>query len=228
MKTADEIILAVDTSGRQGSVALARAAPDFRVLEVAPLAGGSYSSQLMPQIAALLARHQILKQALTGLAAASGPGSFTGLRVGLSAIKALAEVLRVPIAAVSVLQAVAAQAPAAGPVLALLDGGRKQVFAGVYEQHTESVPECRRELLLTQDEVPAAVRGAGVSQVLTPDGAIASLLTQSGFKARQVEWPDAGVIARLGWLKMRRGDTVAAETLDANYIRRSDAEIFAK
>lgn len=228
MKTRDDIILAVDTSGRQGSVALARSTPEFRVLEVMPLAGGSYSAQLMPQIVALLARQELGKQALTGLVTACGPGSFTGLRVGLSTIKALAEALRLPIAAVSVLQAVASRAPASGPVLAVLDAGRKQVFAGFYEQHAGGIPECRHELLLTQDELPAAVREAGVSQVLAPDDGIASLLAQSGFQAQRVDWPDAAVIAHLGWMKMRRGETVPAEALDANYIRRSDAEIFAK
>ena len=228
MKTRDEIILAVDTSGRQGSVALAQATAEFCVLEVVPLAGGSYSAQLMPQIMALLARQKLDKHSLTRLAAASGPGSFTGLRVGLSTVKALAEALRLPIAAVSVLQAVASRVPASGPVVALLDAGRKQVFAGFYEQHAEPLPECRRELLLTQDEAPEAVRHAGLPQLVTPDDAIVSLMARAGLQAQRVDWPDAAVIARLGWMKMRRGETVPAEALDANYIRRSDAEIFAK
>jgi len=234
LKTSTEIILAVDTSGRQGSVAVACATPGFRVVEVVPLEGGSYSSQLVPQLSALLARHNLDKHSIAGLAAASGPGSFTGLRVGLSAIKALGEVLGKPIAAVSVLQAVASRARAPGRILALLDAGRKQVFVGDYEWPAASagagaeIPVSRRELLLTQEELIAAVRQAGSAQVITPDPPVAAMLAEAGVAVEGVAWPDAGVIARLGWEKILRGETVAPEALDANYIRRSDAEIFAK
>src|SRR6266705_1696771 len=98
------VLLAIDTSGKDGSIALARvrdeaaAAPDaIEVLDVVPLEGGTFSAQLVPQIAALLTKHQLTKQQIDGFAVASGPGSFTGLRVGLEAIKALAEILGKPI-----------------------------------------------------------------------------------------------------------------------------------
>src|SRR5271154_4331358 len=104
------LLLAVDTSGKNGSMSLALIAPsrsEVDVLETVPLAGGAFSAQLVPQIAALLERHGSSKADLGAFAVASGPGSFTGLRVGLAAIKALAEVLQKPIAAVSLLEAVA-------------------------------------------------------------------------------------------------------------------------
>ena len=103
------LVLATDTSGKQGSIALAEGEPDgtCRVLEVWPLAGGMFSAELVPQVAALLARHGFNRHDIAAFAVASGPGSFTGLRVGLAAIKALGEVLGKPIAAVSLLEAVA-------------------------------------------------------------------------------------------------------------------------
>ena len=103
------LLLAADTSGKHGSIALARCGPDeeCEVLEVVPLAGGTFSAQLVPQIAGLLEKHGFSKQDVGALAVVSGPGSFTGLRVGLAAIKALAEVLGAPIAVVSLLEAVA-------------------------------------------------------------------------------------------------------------------------
>src|ERR1017187_6523480 len=103
------LVLATDTSGKQGSIALAEGEPDgtCRVLEVWPLAGGMFSAELVPQVAALLAKHGFSQHDIAAFAVASGPGSFTGLRVGLAAIKALGEVLGKPIAAVSLLEAVA-------------------------------------------------------------------------------------------------------------------------
>src|SRR5208282_3971845 len=110
------LLLAVDTSGKHGSIALAQCGPDdvCQIIEVVPLAGGTFSAQLVPQIAELLKKHGFSKQDLGGFAAASGPGSFTGLRVGLAAIKALAEALGKPIAAVSLLEALAVAAASEG------------------------------------------------------------------------------------------------------------------
>jgi tRNA threonylcarbamoyladenosine biosynthesis protein TsaB len=107
-----QLLLAVDTSGKNGSLALARLMPgqsdsEISVLEVVPLAGGAFSAQLVPQIAALLKKHGYSKTDLGAFAVASGPGSFTGLRVGLAAVKALAEALQKPIVAISLLEAVA-------------------------------------------------------------------------------------------------------------------------
>jgi tRNA threonylcarbamoyl adenosine modification protein YeaZ len=83
---------------------------EIDVLEVVPLAGGAFSAQLIPQIAALLEKHGHSKHDLEAFVVASGPGSFTGLRVGLAAIKALAEALQKPIVAISVLEANACRA----------------------------------------------------------------------------------------------------------------------
>src|ERR1700729_2619205 len=103
------ILLAADTSGKQGTFALAkgRARNECQILKMVPLFGGAFSAQLVPQIAELLARHGFTKHHIGGFAVATGPGSFTGLRVGLAAIKALAEALAKPIAAISLLNAVA-------------------------------------------------------------------------------------------------------------------------
>jgi len=106
------LLLITDTSGRNGIVALARAPeaakPDeVHILESVPLAGGTFSAQLVPQIAALLEKHGLRKSQIDAFIVVSGPGSFTGLRVGLSTVKALAEVLHVPVVAISVLEAIA-------------------------------------------------------------------------------------------------------------------------
>ena len=219
------LLLAADTSGKYGSIALARCGPDTScdVVEVVPLAGGTFSAQLVPQIAALLAQLGFSKQDIGAFAVASGPGSFTGLRVGLAAIKALAEVLGKPIAAVSLLEAVAIAGRARGRVVAALDAGREEIYAGEYE--IGSVSTLLRERLLTWEEFLTAAKGHAV---VTPDKALADAARMKGLQVEEIERPRSDVIARLGWKKILVGEAVSPEALEANYIRRSDAEIFSK
>ena len=220
------LLLAVDTSGKNGSLALARATPgqsEICVLEVVPLTGGAFSAQLVPQIAALLEKHGHSKSDLGAFAVASGPGSFTGLRVGLAAIKALAEALQKPIAAVSLLEAVASSGTARGRVLAALDAGRGDVYAGDYELAPKV--HMHSERLLSREELIAEVAGKAV---VTPEEPLAEIARSAGVRVELIEYPNSGVIARLGWEHLQRGETVRPEELEANYIRHSDAEIFSK
>ena len=222
------LILAIDTSWKHGSLALARGdANRFEVLETAPLSGGAFSAELVPQIAAVLARRKLGKQEIDGFAVVSGPGSFTGLRVGLAAIKGLVEVLKKPIAAVSVLEALAVASGANGRVFAVLDAQRGEVFLGEYDVHPETLQatSLRQESLVKREVFLTALpMGANV---VTPDASIAASLA-SGTTVLQVERPGAEWIARIGLRKILAGQTVTAEDLDANYVRRSDAEIFSK
>lgn len=219
------LILAVDTSGKRGSIALARCeGRDCAIFDVVPLAGGTFSAQLVPQIAALLSKYGLSKKDIGGFAVASGPGSFTGLRVGLAAVKGLAEVLGKPIAAVSLLEALANAAAVEGEVIAALDAGRNEVYLGTYAVSDQDV-HCRDQCLLARDEFEHAVAGRSL---VTSDGDIARLARSSGARVIEVEPIRSDTIARKGWKKIQSGDTIPADELEANYIRRSDAEIFSK
>jgi tRNA threonylcarbamoyladenosine biosynthesis protein TsaB len=233
-----QLLLAVDTSGKNGSLALARAKlgqAEIDVLEIVPLAGGAFSAQLVPQIASLLEKHGHSRRDLGAFAVASGPGSFTGLRVGLAAIKALAEALQKPIVAISLLEAIARSGMARGRVLAALDAGRGDVYAGDYEfdSHEHKQASMRSERLLSREEFIAEINIAENSaekkqKVVTPDNALSEKFQAAGVEVELIEYPNAGVIARLGWERLQRGETVLPEDLEANYIRHSDAEIFSK
>lgn len=222
------LILGVDTAARNGSLALVRCAePSCETLELAPLAGGSYSADLIPQLAAMMERLGIVRQALQGFAVVSGPGSFTGLRVGLSTVKALAEILQRPIAAVSALQALAAASPMPGRVLAALDDNRGHVYTGDYHVDEGTLPVAHREALLTMEEFVALASG-GRSSILCPDTRLAEMLEKRALRVTRMERPGADAIARIGYRKILAGQTVSPESLEANYIRRSDAELFGK
>jgi tRNA threonylcarbamoyladenosine biosynthesis protein TsaB len=233
------LLLATDTSGRSGSIALARGDADgsCEVLGVVPLAGGTFSAQLVPQIATLLAAHGFSKHDVGAFAVASGPGSFTGLRIGLAAIKALAEILEKPIAAVSLLEAVASGAKVQGRVLALLDAGRGDAYCGEYDVSGDSV-QLGTERLVKREDLFAEVQRAhppesknaltGEIVLATSDQSLAEVARAAGLSVSLVVAIDAGAIARLGWRKIQTGQTVSPEQLEANYIRRTDAEILAK
>jgi len=220
------LILAADTSGRQGSIALAHGLNSGKcdVIEVVPLAGGTFSAQLVPQVAALLSKHGFNKQDIGAFAVASGPGSFTGLRVGLAAIKGLAEILEKPIATVSMLEAVATAAASQGRVLAVLDAGRGEAYAGQYEVSADRATMIDERLI--QQEVLAT--SGGNLTLVTQDKGIAETLRAKGVTVVEIGIQRSDAIARLGWKKILSRETVSPEALEANYIRRSDAEIFSK
>jgi tRNA threonylcarbamoyladenosine biosynthesis protein TsaB len=222
------LILAINTSGQSGGITLAEAdAGSFRVIESAAIAGGTFSAQLIPTLAALLKNHGYGVKDIGGFAAASGPGSFTGLRVGLSAIKGLAETLHKPIATVSVLEALASLADRPGKIAAAMDASRKEVFLGVFEKSDRSLA-MQREELLTQQDFLATLGTERPAAIITSDAALAELAAASHSAVVVVTAPGSEVIARIGAKKLLAGETVSVEALDANYLRRSDAEIFFK
>jgi tRNA threonylcarbamoyladenosine biosynthesis protein TsaB len=223
------LILAVDTSGKQGSIALARGdAASFELIESVPVAGGTFSAQLIPAIAGLLARHGIPKEKLEGIAAASGPGSFTGLRIGLAAVKGLGETLGKPIAAVSVLEACAdmqrkiqKEDKGEGEILAVLDASRGDVFLGNFQAEGNRL-QCLGETLMSMAEFVQYLREQNRPRMLcSPDESVVHALEQQGITVTKSERPGSREIARLGLRKIAVGEVVSPETLDANYIRRA-------
>jgi len=176
------LVLAIDTSSSLGSVAVLRDAQV--VAAVSSDSEETHSTRLFRQLQLLLEEQGLTMPAFDLYAVASGPGSFTGLRVGLAAVKGWAEVYGKPAVPVSVLEAVATQAPAAAPlVAALMDARRGQLYAGLYERAGD------------------VLRRRGDDVVMTPGECFAYLAEQA------------------------RGQSLS---LDAHYVRRSDAELLWK
>ncbi len=224
------LLLAIDTSGKHGSIALARAGEcsaerdDVEVIDTVPVVGGTFSAQLVPQIATLLSSHEFTKQDVSAFVVVSGPGSFTGLRVGLAAVKALAEVLNKPIAPVSLLEVCVFTSGHEGKIMAALDAGRRDVYVGEYEIPAR-VGQPPKEHMLSRSEFLAQARGW---KIVTPDAAFAEAVREAGLSVSTLPPVSASEVARLGWRKIGSGETVTPEQLEANYIRRTDAEMLER
>ena len=206
------LILAVDTTHDHGSIALARG---DELLEQMPLcADEGFAQILYGRLRELLARNSVALADVDLFAAASGPGSFTGVRVGLACVKGLAEALRKPAVGVSNLEALAHCG--GGPLrAAVLDARRGDVYGAVYDEAGRLVvPEMVAKLPVWLSALPEGV--VFVSNDFTAFGGGLS-------DAPRVLAPRelAAVVARIA--ARREPEDPAA--LDANYVRRADAEM---
>lgn len=217
-------VLAIDTSGKHGSVALCHGdAASFAVLGLSAIEGGTYSARLMPCIADLLQQAGLSKTQLDGIVVVDGPGSFTGLRVGLSTVKGLCEVLQKPLAVVSMLEALALTYGRDGDtVISVLDAGRGEVYVGEYEVRGGRA-ELREQSIVKLDEFVKQLPQLK-NRVFSPFSKISA---QGKDMVTQTEPLQADAVGRIGLKKLLAGNTVDPATLDANYIRRSDAELFS-
>jgi tRNA threonylcarbamoyladenosine biosynthesis protein TsaB len=211
-------ILLIDTCGETGSVALADTAAAVSNVTSAVLPGRSASERLVATVRELAASAGVELADLGAVAVVNGPGSFTGVRVGVSAAKGLCEALGIPVVAISRLAVLAGGVETAERVLAVLDAGRGEFYCGVYEGTA-----CRREALLTLAEVLAA---ADCARVVVCEAAVAAALAEAG--PVLVPAPAAEAALSIAVQRMAAQDFDDLVTLDANYLRRTDAEIFAK
>lgn len=215
-------ILLIDTCGTTGSITLADAHVEPPVIVRASLPGRTASERLVPAIKELVASTGTGLESVGAVAVVHGPGSFTGVRVALSAAKGFCEALSLPLVAVSRLAVLAyLVGQETGQVRALLDAGRGEFYSGLYVGGI-----CLREALLTQDELIAAEDAASSSVIVVCEPAVAELLAV--LSPRLVGEPGAEDALPLALQRIRQQDFDDIATLDANYLRRTDAEIFAK
>jgi len=216
------LILAVDTTSEYGSLALVR---DGELLEEALLhAPGSFSGVLYEELQRLLERHGVKLAEVACFAAASGPGTFTGVRVALACVKGLAEAMGKPAVAVSNLLAVArfGTAPLRGVAL---DARRGEIYGAVYDDAGKPVtPEVVAKLGPWLESLPA-----GVEEFLSNDMALDLAGTRfAGTRVVGAPRALAAAIARIAEERLARGEACDAAALDANYVRRTDAELALK
>jgi tRNA threonylcarbamoyladenosine biosynthesis protein TsaB len=218
------VILSVDTTHEFGSLALTR--DGALVEEVLLHSPDGFGHVLFGHISSLLDRHHCGLAAIDCFAAASGPGSFTGVRIGLACVKGLAEAMRRPVVGVSNLEAIATFG--SHPLrAAVLDARRGEVYGAVYDSAGRIV--CGEVVA----KFPAwlATLPDGVEFVSTDFAPFLPLLAGTKFAEAPVATAPralAGAIGAIAWRRLRSGLTQDPAALDANYVRRSDAELFWK
>jgi tRNA threonylcarbamoyladenosine biosynthesis protein TsaB len=212
-------VLLIHTAGGEGSVALGDTALAQAIVATEVLPGRTSSERLVPAVRRLMAASGFRLSELAAVVVVYGPGSFTGVRVGVSAAKGLSEAGGVPLVAVSRLALLAAGVDGAGEAVhAVLDAGRGEFYYGEYVGQ-----RCLREELMVRDDVIAAA-ASGV--VVVCEGKVAEALLE--LRPKVVEEPSAADALPLAVERIAAKEFDDAMTLDANYLRRTDAEIFAK
>ena len=206
------LILSIDSSQPVGSVTLARSDEyGYKLIDTLQATGAKFSAQLIPTVKRLLEAHNIEKHHIDVIAAASGPGTFTGLRVGLAAVKALAETLQKPVVTVSVLQAVSFYDH--DPTLAIVEAGKGFWYVGLYS------PDEREEHHFNLEQMLAFVAQHPGTRVRS----LGSLPAELKDGATQVDYAVSEIVARIAAGKATRKEFTAIDALDANYVRPDEA-----
>ena len=234
--TAEVITLAVDTSEMRGSVAVRK--EGRRAAERRHESGEDYSSWLLPAVAECLEEARVGMAGVELLAVCTGPGSFTGVRVGLTTVMAWAEVHGKKVVGVSRLEAMARCAEAQEPfVAACYDAQRGQMFAAMYRRKDERLKRVEEEMVIEANSfLRMASEVAGRERIVwvTLDPELITCVVgwkaraEIGDSMRRVEGDLADKIGEIAEERARKEQFTDPLELDANYVRRSDAEIFWK
>jgi len=226
----------LDTADARGSLTLFEAG-ELRV-EAHP-EEEDYSSWLLPAVGRMLAAAGLTLSGLDAYAVCAGPGSFTGLRVGLVTVKAWAEIHGKPIVALSRLEALTERLPGEGQaeealLASYLDARRGQVFAALYERTPAGARPAGPEAVLPLERFVRETAAQAAGQTVlwrTPDQALLEAvpdwprLVRAGHRLEPVQMPLGPRLALSAERKLSSGQVTDAVALDANYVRRSDAEL---
>lgn len=212
-------ILAVDTTSDFGSLALIE--DGVTVEEVLLHSTDGFGHLLFPQLEQLLIRHEWTLESVDAFGGAAGPGSFTGVRVGLAATKGLADVLGKPVVAVSNLRAIASQG--SHPLrAALIDARRGEIYGAVYDENGILVGQ---EVVMKFPEWLTALPSGPIEFLSQSASPFAALVNGPYTEVPRALAAAIGLIASAELAKDGGRDALE---IDANYVRRSDAELFWK
>lgn len=227
-------VLALDTSRLKGSVAVAR---EGDVLcELLFDASDTHSATLMPALETCMTTARTSIEEIDLLGVVTGPGSFTGLRIGMATIKALAAARNTPVAVAGTLETMAAAFPFAGPpVMPVLDARRGEIYAAVYDMSGERPVEIVPPSAVKPADAGSLARSAGIGAggrlVMSGNGierygqVLQDVMPCSVLIAPRRSWdPSAAALAGLV-LEREPVTSEELETLEPLYIRPPDAKL---
>jgi tRNA threonylcarbamoyladenosine biosynthesis protein TsaB len=216
-----QFLLAIDTCGPTGSIALGQlVGGKLHILGETSLGGQRPSETLVGSTCDMLRMAEVPLAQLSAIVAVNGPGGFTGVRVGLAAVKGLAEPARIPVVAVSRLVVLAAKV---GVASAALDAHRHEIFLRVGGPDGQA-----RELLAGTVELAAIETPPARIAVCDEDAALLLGHVWPDTELVRMSAPTATDALRLCVQRVAAGEFTDLVLLDGNYLRRSDAEIFGE
>ncbi|MBI4609850.1 MAG: tRNA (adenosine(37)-N6)-threonylcarbamoyltransferase complex dimerization subunit type 1 TsaB [Candidatus Rokubacteria bacterium] len=221
-------ILAIETSTLAGSAALLDG--EQLVGEYTLNVRTTHSERLLTAVDRLLQDAGWTPATLEGLAVSIGPGSFTGLRIGVSTVKGLAFSLGIPAAAVSTLEALAWQLPfARHPVCPVLDARKGEVYAALFRWEDAGLVRDWEDQALAPDDLCARLSGPTifVGDGITSYGTLFGerLGARAIFAPAARRLPSAACVGQLGLARLRTGEGVDPVALAPRYLRPSEAEL---
>ena len=223
-------ILAMDTATMVSSVAVAT---EERVLaELTAETRFTHSETLVANIEEVLRLADVKREELSAVAVSLGPGSFTGLRIGLAAAKAIAYALSIPLVGVPTLEVLAAAFPSPGAIVApLIDAQKGNGYFALY-RFTETGLVCEKDVCVASpEEIADAI--ANEESPVTLAGDFARKLIQKGVELPKNAslapithiMPRAALVAARGILRLQNGEGKSPMELEPIYVRRSEAEV---
>ncbi len=223
------IVLGIDTATSRASVALAR---EEGIAALLGLDGrGRHAGDLLARIDALLAGAGLRPSDLSGIAVTVGPGSFTGVRIGMATAKGLAYSLGLPLGGMSTLEALALAVPRpkglpAPRLCAAIEAGRGEVYAAIFRLEAAGIGRETADRSWRPSDLLQEVRGGGVVVVGDAAATLAQAAREAGMHLEVIEPqpPLAGGLALWGCRTLRPGAAYRPGELRPNYVRPSDAE----
>lgn len=218
-------ILALETTGAFASCAVIN--EEGKVAEIRSEAVLNHLQNLMPMTKQLLDENGLQLGDMTAIAASQGPGSFTGIRIGVSSARALAQVTGVETLAVPTLKAFAYNVPDfEGLICPVFDARRSQVYAGAYKWTDGKIEEVVAGAAYSLEEFLEKTQAAGLPRMFFGDGikAYGDSFSEEETAPEEIRFQMASSVAKLAKDMWEDGEADHYETLKPNYMRKAEAE----
>jgi tRNA threonylcarbamoyladenosine biosynthesis protein TsaB len=222
------LVLGIETSARQGGVAIV--GENGVLCETVLNVEVTHSERLLPAVDRALDEARITLEDLGGIAVSIGPGSFTGLRIGLSTAKGLAYATGLPLVGVPTLEAMAWALPAARwQVCPVLDARKQEVYAALFRHEPQGLRRVTEDAAMSPEDLCRLIRNPTLFLGDGADAYGALFRERMGEKMLLPPLASRGArpacVAELGRRRLLRGDRDAPDALVPRYLRPSEAEL---